>query len=211
MKFLARLGVIFYLVTIIFSCLVVILFSLEWMTYQEATFMLNEVTSNLQVKTITILVSLGIILLSLIFSCVISGGQDKDRTIAFDNPSGRVIISILALEDMIKRFISKMPDIKDVKATITTSKKGLEVVTKVVLSSDLNVPNFPSVHNIGLNDKTVGGFAKITGDDFAFGEYEWMLKSIATKIHGLDQDELEKLECPKEKWQTYKGQGQSPG
>ncbi|MBN1501472.1 MAG: pyruvate, phosphate dikinase [Spirochaetes bacterium] len=57
------------------------------------------------------------------------------------------------------------------------------LLLKVVLSSDLNVPFFPSIHNIGLNNDTVRGFAKSTEDEtFAYGEFAFLLKSIGTKL-----------------------------
>ncbi|MBN2434772.1 MAG: pyruvate, phosphate dikinase [Spirochaetes bacterium] len=61
------------------------------------------------------------------------------------------------------------------------------LLLKVVLSSDLNVPYFPSFHNIGLNDDTVKGFASQTSDEkFAFGEYAYMLRGLGTKLCDAD-------------------------
>lgn len=64
------------------------------------------------------------------------------------------------------------------------------LLLKVVLSSDLNVPFFPSIHNIGLNDETVEGFASVTEENFAYGEYAFLLKCIGTKIFDKDSEEF---------------------
>lgn len=93
------------------------------------------------------------------------------------------------LKEIIKTSIDKLT--KETKKTFGEPKKPL--LLKVVLSSDLNVPNFPSIHNIGLNDKTVEGFGQYTGLDFAYGEYKFLLKSIGTKIYGLDHEDFEKM------------------
>ncbi len=89
---------------------------------------------------------------------------------------------------------NKLPDV-NVKELIKTNIALIEkdtkkkfgdktnpLLLKVVLSSDLNVPNFPSFHNVGLNDKTVNGFAEITGMDFAYGELAFLLKAVGTKL-----------------------------
>ena len=68
----------------------------------------------------------------------------QDNIIAFDNPAGRVSVSLVALEEMIKRKVVQMPDIKDVKVRLTASKKGLYVRIKLVLSSEVNIPEITS-------------------------------------------------------------------
>ncbi|MBP7583612.1 MAG: pyruvate, phosphate dikinase [Spirochaetes bacterium] len=94
------------------------------------------------------------------------------------------------VKQVIKPFIEKLE--KDTKKKFGDAQKPLLV--KVVLSSDLNVPHFPSIHNIGLNDTTVKGFAKFTGEDFAWGEYRFLLNSVGTKVHKLNHDEFKKLD-----------------
>ena len=94
------------------------------------------------------------------------------------------------LKEIIKTHIDRLA--KEVKKGFGDTKKPL--LLKVVLSSDLNVPNFPSIHNIGLNDKTVEGFGLFTGPDFSYGEYRFLLRSIGSKIHGIDIAEFDKIE-----------------
>ncbi len=94
------------------------------------------------------------------------------------------------VKQIIKPYIEKLE--KDTKKKFGDAQKPL--LLKVVLSSDLNVPNFPSIHNIGLNDSTVKGFAKFTGEDFAWGEYRFLLNSIGGKVHKLDPSELKKFD-----------------
>ncbi|MDA3899738.1 MAG: PEP-utilizing enzyme [Spirochaetes bacterium] len=93
----------------------------------------------------------------------------------------------------------KLPDV-NIKQVIKTNVGLIEkemkkvygdpenpLLLKVVLSSDLNVPFFPSFHNIGLNDETVKGFAKQTSDEkFAYGEYAYMLRGLGIKLCDAD-------------------------
>ncbi|MCX7680216.1 MAG: PEP-utilizing enzyme [Spirochaetes bacterium] len=94
------------------------------------------------------------------------------------------------VKQIIKPFIEKIE--KDMKKKFGEPQKPL--LLKVVLSSDLNVPYFPSIHNIGLNDVTVKGFAKFTGEDFAWGEYRFLLNNIAEKVYKLPHDEIKKFD-----------------
>jgi len=94
------------------------------------------------------------------------------------------------VKQLLKTYIEKIE--KDTKKKFGDPKNPL--LLKVVLSSDLNIPNFPSIHNIGLNDQTVDGFGNYTGADFAYGEYRFLLRSLGTKIHDLDVEEFNKLD-----------------
>ncbi|HDP80290.1 MAG TPA: hypothetical protein ENN21_05545, partial [Spirochaetes bacterium] len=93
------------------------------------------------------------------------------------------------LKEILKAHINRME--KETKKGFGDPKKPL--LLKVVLSSDLNVPYFPSIHNIGINDKVVEGFAAFTGLDFAYGEYRFLLNGLGTKIYGFDHKDFEKM------------------
>ncbi len=94
------------------------------------------------------------------------------------------------LKEILKGHIDKLG--KEMKKAFGDPKKPL--LLKVVLSSDLNTPYFPSIHNIGLNDKTVPGFGQFTGMDFAWGEFRFLLNSITTKIYGLEHPDFDKID-----------------
>jgi len=52
------------------------------------------------------------------------------------------------------------------------------MLIKVVESPQLNMISAFSIHNIGLCDKTIGGFATFVGYDFAYHEYRNVLRKI---------------------------------
>ncbi len=106
------------------------------------------------------------------------------------------------IKQLIKTAITQVE--KDIDKTFGNPKKPL--LLKVVLSSDLIVPFFPSIHNVGLNDKTVTGFAEYTGLDFAYGEHIFLLHSMAAKIYKLNEEDIKKLEAkgPKQNLETEK-------
>ena len=64
-----------------------------------------------------------------------------ERTIAFENPAGKVTVSLTALEDLIKRLIVQMPEVKEIRPYMIATKKGLEVDIKLVLRHEVNIPD----------------------------------------------------------------------
>ena len=94
------------------------------------------------------------------------------------------------LKEILKTYVGQLE--KEMKKNFGDPSKPM--LLKVVLSSDLNVPNFPSIHNIGMNNETVEGFGDITGKGFAYGEYLFLLRNLAQKIHGMKPEECKKIE-----------------
>lgn len=99
------------------------------------------------------------------------------------------------IKEELKEMISLLE--KEMKKTFGDSKKPL--LLKIVLSSDLNVPFFPSIHNVGLTMETVEGFSKMTSDDFAYGEFAYMLRGIGTKLYGVSEDSFSSMKLLKGK------------
>ena len=65
----------------------------------------------------------------------------REKTIAFDNPEGQVVISLSAIEDFIKRIVKQVVEMKDMRCSVVASKKGIRISTKVALWSDANIPD----------------------------------------------------------------------
>ena len=71
------------------------------------------------------------------------------------------------------------------------------LLIKVVESAMLNMIQAFSIHNVGLCDKTVGGFATFVGEEFAYHEYRNIIRKIIElelKI-GVDRDREKKLKA----------------
>ncbi len=99
-------------------------------------------------------------------------------------------LSQVNIKDRIQTYISQIE--KDMNKQFGDTKKPL--MLKVVLSSDLNVPFFPSIHNIGMNDETVEGFAQFTNSSFAYGEYLYLMRNISTKLFDFTDEDIQKVE-----------------
>ena len=144
MKFFTHLGILFYLIVVLTISGIAILFASQGVSFVNISYYLELAYHDMNIRVIIFGMSGIIILLSLIFARIITGGGQKDRTIAFENPSGRVSISLSALEDTVKRAVLKVVEVKEMKPIITATKKGIEISCRLVLRSEASIPDMTS-------------------------------------------------------------------
>jgi len=82
-----------------------------------------------------------IVVISFSIVRVTIGTLQREKTIAFENPEGQVVISLSAIEDFIKRIVKQIVEMKDMRCSVVASKKGIRISTKVALWSDANIPD----------------------------------------------------------------------
>jgi len=81
-----------------------------------------------------------LIFISIMFAQIRIGTMQREKTIAFENPDGQVTISLTAIEDFIKRAIKQLPEVKEMRPNVKAGKKGITIVNRVILFSDVNIP-----------------------------------------------------------------------
>ncbi|HQP91175.1 MAG TPA: hypothetical protein PLU24_00695, partial [Candidatus Omnitrophota bacterium] len=47
-----------------------------------------------------------------------------------------------AVEDLIKRLANQLPELKDTKAAVRATKKGIDIRLRVILRSETSIPDF---------------------------------------------------------------------
>ncbi len=67
------------------------------------------------------------------------------------------------------------------------------LLLKVVQSPDVHFLNTTSIHQVGLNDKSVIGFSKATNQIFAYEEYRDFFKQIGVLLLGIPEEEFRKM------------------
>ena len=102
--------------------------------------MLNALYTNTDVRLILGITGGLLIFISLMVVQITVGIIRKEKTIAFENPDGQVTISLTAIEDFIKRAMKNLPEIKESRPSVRASKRGIIIVNRVVLFSDVNIP-----------------------------------------------------------------------
>ena len=140
MLFLTRIAIYFYcaiIITVAFLCLG---FYAHIVELKSVVDFLTIIYEDKQAGAVLGGMAILIILMSVILANLILGRQTKERTIAFENPSGLVSVSLDALEDIIRRLIARIPEIKEIRPYIVKAKKSLEVDIRLILRSDGNIP-----------------------------------------------------------------------
>ena len=121
MKLLTHLAVLFYVTIILFVGCFMLLFVLNLLDFSYLVNVLRIAYTDHNLRIILGIVALVLLLKNFIYAQAISDRKQREKTIAFDNPSGRVTVSLMAMEDLVKR--------------------GLDVSTQLTLKSDVNIPD----------------------------------------------------------------------
>ena len=142
--FVKRMLVLFYVTMTLFLGSFIILLASHWVTVNDLVRLLRVPYEPEKMRMVLLIAGISLVVLNFIFYSVFSINVHRDKIIAFDNATGRVTVSLMAVEDLIRRQITFLPDIRDVKSNITASKKGLHIWMKLILRSDVNIPDITS-------------------------------------------------------------------
>ena len=140
MRFLGGLTLFFY--TLVFlmvgGLFIIVATNIIPLTYVIDT--LNMFYTNTDARLILGITGGLLIFIAIMVVQITVGIIQKERTIAFENPDGQVTISLTAIEDFIKRAMKQLPEVKESRPSVRASKKGITIVNRVVLFSDINIP-----------------------------------------------------------------------
>ncbi len=100
----------------------------------------NFLYSDQNLKLAMGVIGIMFILIGILSAQISFGKMQREKTIAFENPDGQVVVSLTAIEDFIKRMVKEMPQVKELKSTVTAGKKGIDVISRATLFSDSNIP-----------------------------------------------------------------------
>ena len=81
-----------------------------------------------------------LVFISIMVIQITMGKIRRQKTIAFENPDGQVTISLTAIEDFIKRALKQLPEVKDLRPYVKAGKKGITIINRVTLFSDIHIP-----------------------------------------------------------------------
>ena len=140
MWMLTRIAILFYIFVIWTTGVSVMLFVAHVLNLQIIERLLIMVYYDSQSGTIAAICAGGIMFKSFLLARLIYGRRQMERTIAFENPTGGVTVSLTALEDLIRRLIVQMPEVKEIRPHMIATRKGLEVDIKLVLRHEVNIP-----------------------------------------------------------------------
>lgn len=135
-------NLVFFFYTLIFLIIgaSLIAVSVHTVSMESVVVALQYIYATPNLRIITAILGLFLIIISITTAHLTAGGIQREKTIAFANPEGQVTVSLAAIEDFIRRLSSQIPEIKELKPNVVASKKGIEVLTRVILLSDTNIP-----------------------------------------------------------------------
>ena len=138
-----------------------LLFALNVLDWGYFAHISLAVYADMKLRIIFGLAAVTLLVTNFLFAQAISDRKLREKTIAFDNPSGRVTVSLMALEDLVRKVVlSSSSDVKEIKVNIIVSRKGrLDVFAKLTLQADVNIPEMTSVLQESIKRKiqdTVG-------------------------------------------------------
>ncbi|MDH5654943.1 MAG: PEP-utilizing enzyme [Spirochaetia bacterium] len=68
------------------------------------------------------------------------------------------------------------------------------LLVKVVCSSNLSLPFYPTVFNIGLSPVTIPGFATMIGEMAAWFEYCYLIRTAGAKLYDIETEKFDEIE-----------------
>ncbi len=145
MSFFTRAAILFYVTIILFLGCFAILYVLNMLSYKDIADLLYIIYLDDNLRLAVASVAAGLLLINFVLYRQLDVNAHKEKIIAFDNPSGRVRVALVALEDLIRRTISRFPEVKESKVDIRASKRALNVRIRMVLCSEVNIPELTAI------------------------------------------------------------------
>jgi uncharacterized alkaline shock family protein YloU len=182
------LSVLFY--TIILVCLgtLAVAYAFHLFDINDIIPLLIATYNDLRMRVIIGSSGLLFILLSFVAAQIITGKMQREKTIAFSNPNGQVTITLSAVEDLIKRLSQQLSEIRDSKADVKATKKGIDVRMRVVLRAETNIPDFTA----RLQDLVASRIQEVFGIDEPINVKIHVAKIVTTEEKSRKQQETHK-------------------
>ena len=131
-----------YIIVSLTTGLVLIGLSLEIITIDVITVYLAKILADFPPKLTTILVGLLLILLCLRYLQASFRRVRRNKSITFNSEEGKVSITLVAIEDMLKKMLEAKTEVSRIKPKVLLKKKGIEVVARGVLTTEVNLVEF---------------------------------------------------------------------
>lgn len=130
-----------YIVLFMLLGLGLVAFSLHWVSVEGPTWWLEMAYSEKNLRVICFLTGAGLILINWMYAELTLAKFRKQKTIAFENPTGQVTVSLSAIEDFIRKSSQELPEVKEVRSDVVARKGKILVRARAVLWSGAHIPD----------------------------------------------------------------------
>jgi uncharacterized alkaline shock family protein YloU len=140
MRFLGGLTLFFYTLVFLLVGGSFITIALELVPQETIVETINTIYATSNTRMVFGITGALLIFISILVMQVALGKLQREKTKTFENPDGQVTISLTAIEDFIKRALKQLPEVKELRPSVRSVKKGIVIDNKVILYSDINIP-----------------------------------------------------------------------
>ena len=136
------LTVLIYIILSIITGLTLIGLSLEIITVDTVTAYLAKIPADFPLKWVTVIVGLLLILFCLHYLQASLLRLRRNKSITFESDQGKVSITLVAIEDMLKKMLEAKTEVSRIKPTVFSRKRGIEVIARGILTTEVNLVEF---------------------------------------------------------------------
>lgn len=140
MRFLGGLTLFFYTLVFMIIAALFIVVALNIIPQELVTDTVAAIYASNNTRLALGITGVLLVLISAMVIQITMGNIQREKTIAFENPDGQVTISLTAIEDFIKRALKQLPEVKELRPSVKAGKKGIKIINRVTLYSDINIP-----------------------------------------------------------------------
>lgn len=136
------LTVVIYMILSLAVGTLLVCLSLEIITVDAIAGYFNGIPADFPLRLITVLAGALLILLCLRYIQTIFRRSRSDKSITFESDQGKVSITLVAIEDMLKKMLEEKTEVSRIKPRVLLKKRGIEVVARGILTAEVNLVKF---------------------------------------------------------------------
>ncbi len=114
--------------------------SLGYLRSDQVAILLQMIQEQQRLRVICFGTGIGSVVIGILLAQWMVGRFQRERTIAFSNPGGPVTVSLMAIQEHLKRLAAEIVEVKELQPELLATKRGLVVNVKAVLWSDAHIP-----------------------------------------------------------------------
>jgi len=99
----------------------------------------NELFSDMSLRLVLLCVGTILVLFCMRYLQMLFSRSKRNKSIVFESPEGSVSITLIAIEDMLKKMLEDRTEISNIKPKVFLRKKWVELNAKGILVSEVNL------------------------------------------------------------------------
>lgn len=99
-----------------------------------------QIYRNPNFSFVTMILAILFILAALLIVHLLEKTYQKEKTIVLNNKGGKITMAVSVIEDLVKKSVGNLLDLKEVKSKIVLRKKGIKIISRITLFSTANIP-----------------------------------------------------------------------